>query len=182
MKLTPQPQSVDLFVAMPTSELLPRFAFGIEHFDRQVVKLTDDQLDMAFLPDAGCGNWPIRILLGHLADAELAFVHRMRRVVAEERPMLQPWDENAFIDSAMYGNENTPAGRRQSIGAFIATVHTLRRWTADWLRTLDDSAFKRSGMHMERGEQTLHTILAYDTWHLEHHARFLNAKVAKFTR
>ena len=29
------------------------------------------------------GRWPIRVLLGHLADAELVFVHRMRRAVGE---------------------------------------------------------------------------------------------------
>src|SRR5205814_380171 len=119
------------------------------------------QLDMAFLPDAGVGNWPIRVLLGHLADAELAFVHRMRLVIAQENPILQAWDENAFIDSGIYGSgyHHSPSGatdkphaerggtHAQPIGGPVATVHTLRKWTTDLLRTLDADppAWKRKG-------------------------------------
>lgn len=179
--MTAYPQ-LDEFLALPIPALVARFAVGVENFDRRVVTLTDDQLDMAFLPDSGpnLGRWPVRVLLGHLADAELAFIQRMRRIVAEERPILQSWDENAFIDSGLYGTDRTPREHRQSIGAFIGTIFTLRKWTAEWLRSLEPSAFSRVGLHTERGEQSLKTILVYDTWHLEHHAAFLNAKVVRF--
>jgi len=174
----PQPK-LETFLAWSPAELTARFAAGVENFDRRVFDLRDEQLDMAFLPDAGVGRWPIRVLVGHLADAELAFVHRMRLVVAQENPILQAWDENAFIDSGMYGTDRTPPGQRQAIGGPIGAVHTLRKWTGDWFRSLDESAWKRKGLHTIRGEQTLQTILVYDTWHLEHHAWFLNAKVER---
>jgi hypothetical protein len=159
--------------AMPDGELISRYRRGLEHVDSRVFELSDVQLDTAFLPDAGVGQWPARVLIGHLADADLSFVHRMRRAVAEENPVFEPWDENAFIDSGLYNGGQYP------IGGFIATIHTLRRWTSEWLATLSPEQLRRRAMHPERGPQTVRGILEYSTWHLEHHARFLNAKVCK---
>ncbi len=163
---------------LPFAELVDRFEIGVENFDRRVFELTDAQLDQAFLPEAGVGRWPCRVLLGHLADAELPFVMRMRRIVAEEHPMLQPWDETAFVDSGMYGTPET--GEQYPIAGFVAAVHTLRKWTASWLRTLTPQQTQRTGLHPERGEQTVAHIAAWDTYHLEHHAYYLNLKVKKF--
>ena len=169
------------FLKMSPLDLLARYTISIEQFDRRVVQLKDDQLDMAFLPDAGVGRWPVRVLVGHLADAELAFVFRMRLVVAEDHPVLTPWDENAFIDNDLYGiTPGAPGHPRLSIGGPIATIHTLRKWHAEWLRSLEPRQWDRKGLHPQRGEQTVRMILAYGTWHLENHAWFLNAKVEKF--
>lgn len=180
---------VEAFVALPAPELIARYRKGVENFDRRLFWLSESQIDQAFLPDsggAGVGRWPIRVLLGHLADAELAFVARLRKTVAEDRPVLQPWDEQAFIDANMYGNaphgaaasaEADKARVAAALGGFVAVVHTLRQWTGQWLATLGDEQLAREAMHPERGVQSVRTILAYDTWHLEHHARFLRMKV-----
>jgi hypothetical protein len=162
---------IDAFLAMSPAELLARYRLGVENFDRRVFGLNDEQLDMAWLPEANVGRWPVRVLLGHLADAEVFFVGRMRQVVAEERPTFNVWDENAFIESGMYN------GPKHPIGAFIAAVHTLRKWTGEWLATLEPKAFDRMALHPVRGPQALKTILAYDAWHLEHHGWYLNAKI-----
>lgn len=160
--------------ALSTPDLLNRYARGIENFDRRVVRLRDDQLDTAFLPDAGVGRWPARVLLGHLADAELVFAHRMRRAVAEDNPVLAVWDENAFVDSGLY------AGPKAPIGAFLAAIHTTRRWTVEWLASLTPEQLARTAMHPERGSLTVRDTLVYSTWHLEHHGRYLNAKIERF--
>ena len=112
----------------------------------------------------------------------------MRRVVGEESPIFQVWDENSFIDTNIYGisgpghapsKEADEARVASALGGFVAVVHTLRQWTGLWLESLPESAFARHGLHPQRGEQTLRTILAYDTWHVEHHARFLRLKLDK---
>jgi hypothetical protein len=96
---------------------------GSETLDKRVFQLSAEQVDQAFLPDAGVGRWPIRVLLGHLADAELAFVHRMRRVVGEDSPVFSVWDENSFIDANIYGC--APADRPMGEGR-CAAVWTHR--------------------------------------------------------
>lgn len=176
----PSPPVLAEVQALSIPDLVNRYAVGVENFDRRMFDLRDEQVDMAFLSSAGCGRWPVRVLVGHLADAELAFVHRLRRIVAEDHPVFSAWDENAFIDRGLYGTDRSPPEQRQPLGAFVAAVHTLRRWTAEWLRTLEPEDWPRTGLHPERGEQTLRRVLEYATWHVEHHAWYLHAKLDRF--
>lgn len=180
------PTTVEDLERLATPELIARYRRGVENYDRRVFMLTESLMDTAFLPEGGVGQWPVRVLLGHIADAELVLVSRMRRVVGEDRPMLQNWDENAFIDANVYGlTDGTRRGDAetersrvsQALGGFIAVVHTLRQWHGMWLMSLPAEAFSRVGLHEQRGEQSLKRILAYATWHLEHHARFLGLKL-----
>lgn len=163
--------------ALDPAALIARFRIGVENFDRRVFDLDDGLLDTAFRPEAGVGRWPCRVLLGHLADAELAFVHRFRRTVAEDGPVFAAWDEDAFVDAGLYGTPQT--GAAYPVGGFVAAVYTLRQWTGEWLAALPPAAFDRTGMHPQRGALTLRVNLAYDVWHLEHHAWYLNRKVRR---
>ncbi len=171
------PKRVEL-TALTRDQLIVRYRVGIEYFDRRVVTLADDQLDTAFLPEAGVGRWPCRILLGHLADAELANSHRIRRTIGEDYPVFSVWDENAFIDAGLYGGASAP-GPRFPIGGFLASMHTLRQWTGEFLATLPDSAWSRRAMHPVKGELSLRDQVELNIWHLEHHGWWLNRKVVK---
>jgi hypothetical protein len=171
---------------LPTLTLIARFRRGIEAFDRRVFQLSERQIDMAFLPDVGVGNWPVRVLIGHVADADLAAIHRMRRVVAEEHPVFAEWDENAFVDANIYGNvheayadeaEGDHARVMNALGGPMAVIHTNRQWAGQWMMSLDESAWSRTGLHPVRGVMSLRDILVSYVWHLEHHAQFLNRKL-----
>ncbi len=157
-----------------TPELVSRYRFGLEMLDPRVFELSDEQLDMAFLPDAGVGRWPVRVLLGHVADCELVQTHRIRRALAEPGAMLGLWDEQAFIDAHLYQERRRPA-----IGGFIAVIHTMRRWQSDLLVTLDDEEWARRAMHPEQGEVSVKWLVAYTAWHMEHHLRFCQRKIDK---
>lgn len=163
----PQPD----IIALDAPGLISRYAKGVENFDRRVFDLSDDQLDTAFLPSANVGRWPCRVLLGHLADADLAQTHRIRRAAAEESPLLSVWDENAFIDSGLH---------KGPIGGYVAVIHTLRAWTAEWLRSIEPAVWTRRAMHPQRGPMTVRSMVEFTVWHLEHHAAYLNKKVEKF--
>ncbi len=183
-----QPMTVEQLMTLPTMTLIARFRRGIEVVDRRVFDLTERQIDQAFLPEAGVGRWPVRVLIGHCADAELAYAHRIRRAIAEEKPMIAAWDENAFVDSNIYGNrhdgysdnpEADEARVMHGLGGFLAVIHTLRQWMGQWLMSLDESAFDRTLMHPERGEESVRRMIALSTWHLEHHCGFLTKKLDK---
>lgn len=165
--------------AIPSLQMLIRFRRGIGNIDSRVFGLSLEQLDMAFLPDAGVGRWSCRVLLGHLADAELAILHRVRRAIAEENPVVALWDENAFVDSGLYGLPSQPTGGDPAsvIGGYVAVIHTLRMWAFQWLAELSDAQWERKLMHPLRGPVTVREMVAGDIWHLEHHCRFLQQKL-----
>ena len=165
---------------LSTDDLIDRFAIGVQRLDPRAYELDQPMLDTAFRKDADVGVWPVRMLIGHLADSEIFSTLRLRKTVAEEAPMLEGWDPEGYIDAGLYALRPPEAdgdSAQASIGAATATIHTLRSWTRDWLRTLDARAWDRRAMHVERGEYTVKQLLALSTWHLEHHAVFLHRKI-----
>lgn len=183
-----KPMTAEEMAELPTLHLVMRARKGIEQLDQRVFQLTEQQIDQAFLPEAGVGRWPVRVLIGHLADAEIAAVHRMRRIVGEDSPVVNAWDEDAFVDANLYQNgekqyADSPDGDRSrvmnALGGYMAVIHTLRQWTCQWLLSLDDAAWDRAMMHPARGAVTLKKYVALNTWHVEHHAKFLKAKLDK---
>jgi hypothetical protein len=169
---------IDQIRALDTGTLLARLRHGVEHFDPRIFELDDEQLDQAWMPDAGVGRWPVRVLLGHLADAEIVNAHRVRRAFGENRPTLGVWDEDAFIDAGLYGCTDATAFR-PPIGGDVATIHTTRCWIVALLAQFDDEHWRREAMHPERGPISIRDIVDSNCWHLERHASFLNAKVYK---
>ena len=161
--------------SLPPDALTERYARGVEALDARLLRADDEQLSTYFRPEAGVGRWSCRALVAHLADSEMVLVHRARRVACEERPMLHYWDEDSFIDACVSdGAEGRPA---PPIAGAVGTIHTLRLWTADWLRSIAPDAWSRVGLHTEKGEQSLRDIMDYSTWHLEHHALILRRKL-----
>ena len=163
---------------LDSATLCARMRVGLEHFDPRVVELDHDQVSQAWIADAGVGTWPIRVLLGHLADAEIVLAHRIRRIIAEDNPTLSLWDEDAFIDGGLYGcTENS--NLLPPMGGDLAMIHTTRSWLVALLMQLDDAQWNRQGMHPTNGPMTAREIANYHCWHLEHHAWYLNAKIEK---
>ncbi len=164
--------------ALDAPSLCARMRMGLEHFDPRVVELSQDQVSQAWLEDAGVGVWPIRVLIGHLADTELLLAQRIRKVIAEENPELPLWDEHAFIDGGIYGcTEGSTL--LPPMGGDLAMIHTTRNWLCALLMQLEDSHWARQGLHPINGPMSAREIANYNCYHLEHHAWFLNAKIEK---
>lgn len=161
-----------------TPALVERFKGSVHLIDRRVLELSNEQLDTYFRPEVEVGRWSVRALLGHLADADLAELHRMRRTVAEDKPVISPWDENAFLDSGLYGDSKT-GGSEKPVAGFVAVIHTLRLWGAEWLSTLSEESLHRTALHPEKGELSVHDMLVNSVWHFEHHIKFLDLKLTK---
>ena len=161
------------FHALEREVLVERYRVGTSRLNAALLRLPDELADRCFLADAGVGRWSCRMVLGHLADAEVACAFRMRRIVAEPGSEMAMWDQDAFVDAGLY------AGPSQPMAGFVAVVHTMRVWIAEWLGTLAPEAWTRRGLHLRRGEMTLQQLLGFGTWHLEHHAWYLDRKLER---
>lgn len=168
----------DEIAALDAHTLVHRMRVGVERFDPRIFELTDEQLDQAWLPDAGVGRWPIRVLLGHLADTEMLYAARIRQTLAQDNPTVAVFEEHAYIDAGVYGcTEGSPF--RPPIGGDVAMIHTTRCWLVALLVQLEERHWERKAMHPERGVMSVRDFANYDCLHLEHHAAYLNAKVYK---
>jgi len=177
-----QPPCLELFESLPLLHLIERYRTASHVLDRRVLDLSDSQLEQSFEAESGAGLWSCRTLLGHLTDADLVFATRMRRTIAEDRPVLTLFDEHAFLDSGIYNPvpeqmSGSLAGPVVPAGGYVALLHTLRRWSGQWLATLPEQAFERPALHPERGEVRLRTLVEYAACHVEHHAWFLTRKL-----
>ena len=147
--------------------VLDRFADGGPLLVQAASSLSPEQARERPIP----GTWSIAEVVAHLLDSDLVLADRMKRIIAEDSPTLQAFDENAWIDrldsNAMPVDE----------AAALFAAH--RRWMVRVLKARDEAAFARSGVHSEAGRQTLAEILARATNHLDHHLKFLYAKRAK---
>ena len=151
----------------PRKPVLDRFTEGGPLLVQATAGLSPEQWQDHPIP----GTWSIAELVAHLLDSDLVFADRMKRVIAEDSPVLQAFDENAWL--ARLDSNAMPV--EEAAALFAAN----RRWMARILRAQDEATFARVGMHSEKGRQTLAEVLVYATNHLDHHLKFLYAKRAK---
>lgn len=108
------------------------------------------------------GEWSPATVVSHLADAELVYGVRIRMVVTADRPYLAAYDEGAWV--------------RRFAEVEVDAKESLARWRAlrdanlRILGSLEDDEWKLTGLHAERGEQSVVQIadllVAHDRSHL----------------
>lgn len=143
---------------------LERYAKGPDALAAAVKGLSPAHLDALPIP----GTWSIRQIVVHLLDSDLAATHRMRRIVAEDLPLIIAYDETAFASRLAY--------ERADIALVLRLFADTRRFTRDWLDTLPPDAFARAGVHNHRGKVTLADIVRMYADHVDHHLAFITKK------
>jgi uncharacterized damage-inducible protein DinB len=129
--------------------------------------------DMLCVPDAtaNVGKWSIQQVVIHLADAEAAFADRIRRMIAEENPILYAWNENLFAANLHY-DQQCPQDA-------VDIIRLIRRQTSRILHAAGKPALSRKGNHSERGPMTVGEVVEMSTSHLNHHVKFIHDKRAQ---
>ena len=145
-------------------DLIDRYERGAEVLAYAVQDLTPTQATAR----PGPGAWSIAQLVAHLLDADLVYADRIKRLIAEDDPVLQAFDENAWIERL--DSQSMP------VGAAVDLFATNRRWVARLLRRCGDAEFARAGRHTQAGVQTLAQVVTTITHHVDHHLAFLYAK------
>src|SRR4051812_25898630 len=87
-------------------ELLKLYSRGGEELALSIRGLTEEDLRCMPANDAGVGLWSIQQVVIHLADCELVFSDRMKRVIAEENPPLLEFSENKWAAALQYDEQS----------------------------------------------------------------------------
>jgi hypothetical protein len=114
------------------------------------------------------GKWTTMEVVCHLADSEQSWAHRMKRIIAEERPLLIGYDESHFAKTLFY--------HEHDVAEELALIEQTRAQMAKILRKVPSSAWDRTGIHTERGLITLKEMLDVEVAHIPHHVRFIEEK------
>lgn len=144
--------------------LVDRYAAGSVLLRNTVAGMTPEQLTARPVP----GKWSTLEVVSHLADFEIVGVDRLAAVIAETDPALPGRDEQQYVAHLAYDQRNFEEQ--------LQLVELCRRHMTRILRTLDDSALVRRGIHSGAGPLTLEELLERVTRHVEHHVTFIREK------
>jgi hypothetical protein len=139
-------------------QLISQYTDGYNEVVRSLEGLPPEQLTAHPLP----GKWSACEIVQHLADSEMNAAIRIRRLLAEERAVIQGYDQDYYATRLKY-NERAIAPALESLrGSRATTVQILALMTEeDW---------KRAGQHSESGRYTAEDWLKIYAAHAHNHA------------
>jgi uncharacterized damage-inducible protein DinB len=143
---------------------LERYAAGPALLRQAIAGLTPHQLRQPVPP----GRWCILQVLCHLADFEIVYADRLKRVLAEEQPTLFGGDPDLFAARLDY--------LRRSPDEELAVIDAIRRQVTRLLGERPAADFERTGIHSSDGPLSLATLLARIADHIPHHLKFIEQK------
>ena len=109
------------------------------------------------------GKWSMLDVVHHLADAEMVIGVRIRMILADDRPAIAAYDQDAWATKFQYRGAELPP--------LLQRFETLREANLRLARQLTSDDLQRVGMHSERGpesvEYTLRLTAGHDLVHLD---------------
>lgn len=149
---------------MRRQQLINEYAAGPEQLRQAVAGMSEAQLDAAPIP----GRWSTRQVVSHIADFELVYADRIKRVIATDEPELLSGCPDAFAARLAYD--------QRDVKEELQLIEAVRRHEARILRSLDIEDFQRIGLHSEDGPLSLETLLRRIEGHIPHHVKFIEEK------
>ena len=108
------------------------------------------------------GGWTPREVVHHTADSEMTAAIRLRRLIAEENPVIAGYDGDTFAERLHYADRPIEPALDSIAAARATTVQILDRLTeAEWART---------GTHTESGSYGVERWLEIYAVHCDEHA------------
>jgi hypothetical protein len=139
------------------THLLDRYATGADDVTDALAGTTEADLDARPSPD----EWTPREIVHHLADSEAMAYIRLRRLVAEDDPLIQGYDEPEWARRLHYDRPVEPS---------LTVLKGVRAASLDLLRALTPEEWERTGTHSESGTYTVDTWLGIYAEHSHEHA------------
>ena len=111
----------------------------------------------------GTDKWSLVQVAAHIADTEIAFGWRARQILTADNPPLHGFDEGAWLERFDYAHAE-PA---MALDTFL----TLRRWNLRVWDCATATDLQRTGLHSQRGAETLDRLMRMNAGHDLRHRR-----------
>ena len=119
--------------------------------------LNDEDLDRS-----ASDEWTPRMIAHHLADSEMTSAIRLRRLIAEDHPVIDGYDEVEFAKRLTSDRPIEPS---------LEAMRWARESTAQILERLTDDDWQRTGTHSESGPYSVERWLTVYANHGHDHAK-----------
>jgi DinB superfamily len=137
--------------------LVAKYKDGYAQVARALQGATEADLDRR----PAAGKWTSREIVHHLADSEMTSAIRLRRLLAEDRPVIGGYDQEEFARKLHYD---------RPIGASLDAFKAARETTAAILDRMTEEEWIREGTHSESGRYSVLRWLEIYADHAHNHA------------
>ena len=140
------------------SKLIAKYNDGYNEVSNALKDFPTELLTARPLP----GKWTACEIIHHLADSESVSAHRLRKLLVENQPVIQGYDQDQFAIHLKYNERDT--------GPALDAFRAARATTAQVLTLMSDDDWQREGKHTESGRYTAETWLMVYAEHAHNHA------------
>ena len=138
--------------------LIAQYKAGYEEVARSLEGFDEESLSAHPIP----GKWSAREVVQHLADSEMKSAVRLRKLLTEEEPQIQGYDQEQYATTLRY-NE-------RPIAPALDALRGARATTGQLLDAMTDADWSRAGTHSESGRYTAEDWLRIYADHAHNHA------------
>lgn len=140
------------------AELVERYRAGYEGIVESLAGIDEAALDRR----PADGGWTPREVVHHTADSEMTAAIRLRRLIAEDEPLIVGYDGDEFARRLAYAE--------RPIEPALAAIAAARATTVQILDRLTDEEWRRTGIHSESGPYGVERWLEIYAAHCDEHA------------
>jgi hypothetical protein len=137
--------------------LIRQYKDGVRAVAEAFQGVSEEELDRS-----ASGEWTPRMIAHHLADSEMTSAIRLRRLIAEENPVITGYDEAQFASKLTSDRPVEPS---------LQAMRWARESTAQILERLNDEEWRRAGTHSESGTYSVEDWLTIYANHGHDHAK-----------
>lgn len=137
--------------------LIEKYRNGVAAVEDALLDADDAALDRRPAP----GEWTAREVAHHLADSETMSSIRLRRLIAEDEPLIPAYDEAEFARRLHYD---------RPVATSLALFAAVRTANLSLLDALTDDEWRRAGTHSEDGPYSVERWLEIYAEHGHDHA------------
>jgi hypothetical protein len=138
--------------------LIDRYISGYDEITKALKDFPADNLGSNVIP----GKWSAREIVHHLADSETTAAGRLRKLLVEDNPLIQGYDEAEYARRLKYNERDmAPA---------LEAFRLARLTTQQILPLMTEDDWQRAGTHSDSGPYSAETWLTIYAMHAHNHA------------
>ena len=140
------------------NDLIAKYASGYDEVMNALNGFPAESLAAHPIP----GKWSAREIVHHLGDSESTSAWRLRKLLVEDNPLIQGYDQDEFATRLRYNERDmAPA---------LEAFRRARESTMQVIELMTEDDWKRAGTHSESGPYSTEDWLRIYAKHAHEHA------------